>query len=132
MALPVANGSFTVVGSDTHVVLVPTSGGPVPVPLPHAFAGRLRASLCPSVKIGGQPAATEGSVAQNQPAHIPTAPGTAFQRPPANRGSVAMGSPTVKIGGRACARSGDPVNTCNDPADAPVGRIVGAGTVRAG
>ena len=72
------------------------------------------------------------SMASNTPAHIPTPPGTAFQQPPANRGTVFMGSVTVKIGGKAAARNGDPVKTCNDPADAPVGQIIAAGIVTIG
>jgi uncharacterized Zn-binding protein involved in type VI secretion len=38
----------------------------------------------------------------------------------------------VQIGGQPAARNGDPVTTCNDPADAPVGQIVAAGTVEIG
>ena len=88
--------------------------------------------LSPSVKIGGQAAAVVGSTASNSPPHLPTPPGTSFQSPPANKGTVFIGSATVKIGGQGAARSGDTVTTCNDPADAPVGQIVAAGTVRIG
>jgi uncharacterized Zn-binding protein involved in type VI secretion len=38
----------------------------------------------------------------------------------------------VFINGRAAARDGDQVTTCNDPVDVPVGRITAAGTVRIG
>ncbi len=85
-----------------------------------------------TVKINGQPAAVVNSTATNTPAHIPTPPGTAFQKPPANRGTVFMGSFSVQIGGQAAARNGDPVTTCNDPADVPVGQIIAAGTVLVG
>jgi uncharacterized Zn-binding protein involved in type VI secretion len=34
-----------------------------------------------------------------------------------------MGSATVKIGGQAAARNGDPARTCNDPSDLPVGQV---------
>jgi uncharacterized Zn-binding protein involved in type VI secretion len=43
-----------------------------------------------------------------------------------------IGSLTVKAGGKPLARAGDMVRTCNDPADAPVGQIVTAGTVLVG
>jgi len=43
-----------------------------------------------------------------------------------------MGSATVKIGGSPAARNGDPVSTCNDPVDQPVGQIVAGGTVMIG
>jgi uncharacterized Zn-binding protein involved in type VI secretion len=43
-----------------------------------------------------------------------------------------MGSTTVTINGKAAARAGDPVRTCNDPTDLPVGQIVAQGTVMIG
>ena len=132
MGKPAAAANHTVVGVDTHIVMVPTPGGPVPTPLPHPFNGVLDGALINTVKIGGQAAAVVGSTASNQPAHIPTPPGTSFQKPPANKGTVFMGSPTVKIGGKQAARAGDPVKTCNDPADVPVGQVVAAGTVMIG
>ncbi|WP_306463164.1 PAAR domain-containing protein [Solihabitans fulvus] len=76
------------------------------------------------------PAATVGSIAMNSPPHVPT--GGPFQVPPTNQGVVAMGSATVLINGKPAARSGDPVNTCNDPAPAPTGVIGGASTVVVG
>jgi uncharacterized Zn-binding protein involved in type VI secretion len=82
-----------------------------------------------SVQIGGQPAAVAGSSATNTPSHIPTPPGTSFQKPPANQGTIQMGSATVQIGGKPAARNGDTATTCNDPADMPVGTVVAAGTV---
>jgi uncharacterized Zn-binding protein involved in type VI secretion len=46
---------------------------------------------------------------------------------------VQVGSATVVIGGKQAARVGDPVTTCNDPADVPVGSVVGPpGTVLIG
>lgn len=127
MGMPAATQGAQVVGVDVHIVMVPTPGGPVPTPLPHPFAGALQNGLALTVRIGGKPAATVDSIAVNSPAHLPTPPGTSFQRPPANQGVVAAGSATVRLGGRAAARVGDPVRTCNDPADAPVGTIVGPG-----
>jgi uncharacterized Zn-binding protein involved in type VI secretion len=129
MGMPAAIANHLVTAVDTHIVLVPTPGGPVPTPVPHPFVGKLDGGLINTVKINGQPAAVEGSTATNQPAHIPTPPGTAFQQPPANQGTVFMGSLTVKIGGKPAARNADPVKTCNDPTDLPVGQIVAVGTV---
>lgn len=127
-----ATANHTVTAVDTHIVLVPSPGGPIPTPLPHPFNGLLDGGLVSTVKINGQPAAVAGSTARNRPPHLPTPPGTAFQTPPANQGTVFQGSTTVRIGGQAAARAGDPVTTCNDPADLPIGRIVAAGTVRIG
>jgi uncharacterized Zn-binding protein involved in type VI secretion len=131
MCPPAAKQDDMVVGVDVHIVLVPTPA-PTPTPLPHPFSGRLSGSLSPDVTIAGKAAAVVGSTADNSPPHIPTAPGTSFTRPPANRGTVQMGSLTVLINGKAAARAGDPVMTCNDPADAPMGTIVAAGTVMIG
>jgi uncharacterized Zn-binding protein involved in type VI secretion len=132
MGAPAATANSMVTAVDTHIVLVPSPGGPIPTPLPHPFSGPLNSGLVPTVKIAGQAAAVVGSTAQNSPAHFPSPPGTGFQRSPANQGSVFVGSTTVLIGGKAAARHGDPVTTCNDPADLPVGQIIAAGTVLIG
>ncbi len=131
MGLPAATANHTVVAIDTHIVLVPTPA-PVPTPLPHPFNGILDGGLVSTVKINGQPAAVVGSTCTNTPSHIPTPPGTSFQKPPANQGTVFVGSATVKIGGKAAARMGDPVTTCNDPVDLPIGKIIASSTVRMG
>lgn len=132
MGVPIATANSTVVATDIHIVLVPSPGGPIPTPLPHQFNGLIDGGLVNTVKVGGQPVAVVNSTATNNPPHIPTPPGTAFQKPPANRGTVMMGSPTVLIGGQMAARHGDMVMTCNDPVDAPVGQIIAAGTVQVG
>jgi uncharacterized Zn-binding protein involved in type VI secretion len=129
MGQPAAKANDQVTGTDTHIVMVPAGPSLVPTPLPHPYTGVLNGGLISSVKIGGQAAAVVGSTANNQPAHLPTPPGTSFQKPPTNKSTVQMGSATVKIGGKAAARNGDPAMTCNDPADAPVGTVVAAGTV---
>jgi uncharacterized Zn-binding protein involved in type VI secretion len=124
MGNPAANKNSMVQAIDTHILMVPSPGGPVPTPLPHPFVGPFQSALSTSVNIGGQPAATVDSVANNQPAHIPTPPGVSFQKPPANQGTVMLGSVTVKIDGKMAARMTDTVKTCNDPADAPLGQII--------
>ena len=124
MGQPAANGASMVTAVDTHIVLVPSPGGPIPTPLPHPFSGQFSSGLVTSVLIAGQPAAVVGSVATNSPAHIPTSPGTSFQAPPANKGAVHLGSMSVQIGGQNAARNADPVRTCNDPVEAPVGQII--------
>ncbi len=73
-----------------------------------------------------------GSTADNAPPHLPATPGTGFQRPPSNKGTVQAGSPTVMINGKPAARNGDKALTCNDPADLPVGTVVATGTVLIG
>jgi uncharacterized Zn-binding protein involved in type VI secretion len=126
---PAAKQDDQVVGVDTHIVMVPSPGGPVPTPLPHPFTGKLNGGLSSDVKIMGKPAATVDSTADNSPAHTPTPPGTSFQKPPSNKATIKMGSPTVKINGKAAARNGDTAETCNDPSDMPVGTVIAVGTV---
>jgi uncharacterized Zn-binding protein involved in type VI secretion len=133
MGQPAAKQGDRIVATDTHIVMVPSPpGAPVPTPLPHPFSGILDGSLSSSVKIMGMPAATVGSTATNTPPHLPTPPGVSFQRPPANRGTVQLGSTTVTIGGKGIARNGDTAITCNDPTDLPVGTVVATGTVLVG
>lgn len=119
-----------VIGTDIHIVMIPSPGGPVPTPLPNPFNGTITGGCSTDVMIGGQPAAVVGSTATNAPPHIPA--GGPFQVPPTNQGTVMMGSPTVMINKKMAARSGDPVNTCNDPAPAPVSTIQAIGTVMIG
>jgi uncharacterized Zn-binding protein involved in type VI secretion len=132
MAQPAAKRGDQILATDTHIVLVPSPGGPVPTPLPHPFTGILDGSLSSTVQVMGLAAATVGSTATNTPSHVPTPPGTSFQSPPANKGTVQIGSRTVLIGGKGAARNGDRARTCNDPTDLPVGAVVAAGTVLIG
>jgi uncharacterized Zn-binding protein involved in type VI secretion len=127
MGLPAAKQGDRVIATDVHIQMLPTPGGPVPVPLPSPFIGTLDGGLSSDVQIEGKPAATVGSTATNAPAHLPTL--GPFQRPPANRGTVIQGSATVLINGKPAARMGDPAITCNDPADLPAGSVVASGTV---
>ena len=119
-----------VVGVDTHVLLVPSPTGPVPTPTSMPFGGVLDGGLSADVVIEGKAAAVKGSTATNAPAHVPTV--GPFQKPPSNRGTVTTGSGAVLINGKSAARNGDPALTCNDPADAPNGTVVAAGTVLMG
>ena len=119
-----------VTGTDTHIVLVPSPGGPVPTPTPLPFVGTITGGCSADVMINGQPAATVGSTATNNPPHI--APNGPFQIPHTNQGTVTMGSPTVMINNKPAARVGDSVQTCNDPVPAPTCTIQGAGTVQIG
>jgi uncharacterized Zn-binding protein involved in type VI secretion len=130
MGQPAAKQGDQIVGVDTHIIMIPSPGGPVPTPLPHPFSGIIDGSLSSDVKIMGMPAATLNSTATNAPPHIPQ--GGPFQAPPSNRGQIILGSATVLINGKGAARNGDTANTCNDPADMPVGTVVAVGTVLIG
>jgi len=130
MGQPAAKQGDRILATDTHIIMIPSPGGPVPTPLPHPFIGIIDSSCSSDVKIMGMPAAVAGSTASNTPPHIPQ--GGPFQKPPTNKGNIMMGSPTVKINGKMAARNGDTAMTCNDPADLPVGKVVAVGTVMIG
>ncbi|KAB2929261.1 MAG: hypothetical protein F9K24_20370 [Leptonema illini] len=112
--------------TDTHIETV----GPVPSPIPHNFDGTIDGELSKDVKIEGKAAATVDSTATNSPAHTPKV--GSFSNPPKNKGTIKQGSSTVKINGKAAARNGDMAETCNDPADLPVGTVDATGTVKIG
>lgn len=133
MGKPAAKAQDKVTGVDTHIVLVPQpSGPPSPTPLPHPFSGSLDQKLSTDVQVEGKAAAIVGSVATNQPAHTPTPPGTSFQAPPANRGTVTVGSSTVLINGKGAARAGDTVDTCDDVGVTGESTIIASSTVWVG
>lgn len=129
MGQPAAKQGDQITATDTHIILIP-SPPPVPTPLPHPFMGIIDGNLSSDVNIMGMPAATVDSTATNTPSHIPQ--GGPFQTPPSNKGTIKMGSGTVKINGKAAARNGDTAETCNDPADMPIGTVVASGTVMIG
>ncbi len=132
MGQPAAKQGDQVIATDTHIVMVPAGTSMVPTPLPHPFVGVIQGGLSSDVKIMGKGAATVDSTADNSPAHTPTPPGTTFQKPPSNKATIKVGSPTVKINGKMAARNGDTAMTCNDPSDLPAGAVVAVGTVMIG
>ena len=130
MGQPAAKQGDQITAVDTHIIMIPSPGGPVPTPLPHPFNGMINGNLSSNVKIMGMSAATQGSTADNMPPHIPQ--GGTFQKPPTNRGQIMNGSATVFINQKAAARNGDTAQTCNDPSDLPIGTVVAVGTVMIG
>lgn len=131
MGKPIAKQNDTVMGLDTHVILIPSPGGPVPTPLPHPFQGPLQDKLSTTLFVDNLPVALVGSVANNLPPHIPM--GGPFQSPPANKATISQGSPTVFADNKAVARLGDPATCCNDPVDQDTGNIlIVVATVSAG
>jgi uncharacterized Zn-binding protein involved in type VI secretion len=132
MAKPAAKQGDQIIAVDMHIVMVPSAAGPVPTPLPHPFAGMLSEGLSSNVNIMGMAAATVGSSANNQPPHLPTPPGTTFQIPPTNRGTILQGSVTVFINGKPAARSGDLTQTCADPIPNSNAQLIAVSTVMIG
>ncbi len=119
---PGAKKGDQVVASDQHLV----QGAVVVV----TFAGPLSERLSPDVLSDDRFVATVGSVAVSAP-HVPP-PGKSFDKPPHHRATVVTGSSTVLVNGRAYARDGDTAETCNDPADLPIGSVEAQGTVLVG
>ena len=129
MGQPAAKQGDKIAAVDMHVVMVQAGPSQVPTPLPHPFMGLIDSGLSNDVKIMGLAAAVVGSTASNTPQHVPIAPGVSFQKPPSNKASIQIGSPTVMINGKQAARNGDKAMTCNDPADLPAGTVIAAATV---
>lgn len=117
----------TVRGVDIHIV-VSAAGVASPVQLP--FNGKLDSELSDDVLIEDRPVAVVGSIAKNEPAHVP--PGGSFQKPPKNEGKVIVGSNTVFANDKAIARAGDLVETCSDPKDLPTSVVLCKSTVLVG
>jgi uncharacterized Zn-binding protein involved in type VI secretion len=130
MGTPGAKQGDKVVALDTHVIMVPSPGGPVPTPMPMPFNGTLAGALASTVMIDNVPAAVKGSTADNGPPHVPA--GGPFQKPPSNQGTIETGSSTVFFDGKEAARMGDTAKTCNDPSDLPAGTVIATGTVMIG
>ncbi|MDA8140166.1 MAG: PAAR domain-containing protein [Desulfobacteraceae bacterium] len=130
MGQPAAKQGDQIIATDTHIIMIPSPGGPVPTPLPHPFTGQINDGLSSDVNIQGKPAAVQGSKATNMPSHIPQ--GGPFQTPPSNQATIQMGSTSVFINGKPAARNGDMATTCNDPADLPAGTVMAVGTVMIG
>jgi uncharacterized Zn-binding protein involved in type VI secretion len=130
MGQPAAKQGDQITAMDTHIVMIPSPGGPVPTPLPNPFTGIIDDKLSSNVNIMGVPAATVGSVADNAPSHIPQ--GGPFQVQPTDQGEIITGSATVMINGKPAARAGDTAMTCNDPSPLPIGTVVATGTVMIG
>jgi uncharacterized Zn-binding protein involved in type VI secretion len=130
MGQPAAKQGDQITGTDVHIILVPTPGGPVPTPTPMPYTGIIQGGCSMNVLIGGLPAATVGSTATNVPPHLPI--GGPFAIPPTNQATIIKGSATVLINKRPAARAGDVALTCNDPAPLPNGTVVAASTVLIG
>jgi uncharacterized Zn-binding protein involved in type VI secretion len=119
----IATQGDKVVGTDTHIVMVPSPSGPVPTSLPHPFQGTIVNGCDESVTINGKPVALVGAEAMNDTPHVPTPPGTSFQKPPKNRSVVKKAIKSIEINGKYAVLEGNPAMNCNDPEDAPTGIV---------
>jgi RHS repeat-associated protein len=122
-----------VAGIDIHMVMVPTPA-PVPTPLPHPFVGVVFDPIGAAVGaaigavlsgggpvfVNGMPTGNTGTDVKGYP-HFPTPPGTAPapNDPPANEGTIILGSKTVKFAGSSQGRLGSVVMSCSFPVSLP-------------
>jgi len=125
-----AHEGDTVVGIDIHIIDVSTPAGPVPTPTPHPFKGTLDRELSGDVQIEDKPAATVGSLATNDPGHVPI--GGAFHKTPKDEAKVHRGDESVLVNDKPIARHGDPCFTCSDPMDLPTGIVIASSSVVCG
>lgn len=128
MGSPAATEGSMIEALDTHLEQPPGPVSPVPVETP--FTGIIDAGTSADVLINDKPAATLGSMATNEPPHIPTL--GPFVDPPTNEGEIITGSLTVLINDKPAARAGDTCLTCNDPVPLPIGEVVAESNVLIG
>jgi uncharacterized Zn-binding protein involved in type VI secretion len=122
---PIAKKNDRIVGTDTHIVMVPTPAGQVPTPMPLPFAGPITDSLASSVFVDDVPVVVRGSEANNQPAHI--APGGQFMNTPKDKAQVVAASSSVFANDVPIARIGDAATSCDDMGAEQNAHIVSAG-----
>ncbi len=108
---PAATLGDKLIGVCTHIVMIPSPAGPIPTPIPDPFQGVIQTNCSTNVLIGGKPAATVGSMANNLPPHIPKG-GPFGPPPPTDMGQIIKGSLTVLINNKPAARTGDIGTTC--------------------
>lgn len=106
-----------VVGIDTHIVAIPTPGGPVPTPIPHPYVGSVFDAIDylpggASVLVNGLPRGHAGSAVLFSTPHIPM--GGMFTVPPSNEAQLFHGSTTVVSEGEPQALLGLSVLDCQD------------------
>jgi uncharacterized Zn-binding protein involved in type VI secretion len=120
MTQPAAVMGDQIVGTcPLHLIPNPATALPQPGP-PIPFIAPITVATCPTVLIGGQPAAVVGSSGINTPPHVGLHPLDPFFAPPAQIGIVTMGSTKVTFAGLPAVRMGDPATCCGQP----VGTVV--------
>ncbi|HTW06349.1 MAG TPA: PAAR domain-containing protein [Acidimicrobiales bacterium] len=95
-----------------HLIPNPATGAPQPSPVPMPFSAPITLGTVPTVLISGQPAAVEGSSGMNTPPHVGLHPADPYMVPLMQIGQVAMGSPTVLIGGMGAASESSQCMVC--------------------
>ena len=134
MGAPAARLNDSVLGADTHIVMVPARhrlrSHPDPGP---RVLGDLDFGCVPGREDRRRRGGRGRHGGDEQPAAHPHASGRVVPEPAVEPRQGQPGSTTVTINGKAAARVGDPVKTCNDPTDLDTSAIVsGAAKVTIG
>ena len=122
MGSPAARRTDKVAGSDTHIVLVPCPAAGAPVPTSAARPRLLRPDRLRHLRRrhdrgpARRDRRTRWPATRRRTCRSRRAPPSL--EPPSNRGTVSARLRRAStINGKAAARLGDPVRTCNDPRD---------------
>lgn len=116
-------------GKCAHMVQMPGTPPPPPVPQVFSFSAKFGTNLSPDVYAENKNVAFVTSRVRMMPPLFPK--GGVFVSPPSNSGEVIMGSPTVYANGKPIARNGDLAKICADPVSTPTAKVVARGTVYA-
>jgi uncharacterized Zn-binding protein involved in type VI secretion len=133
MRQPAAKSGDQIVSGSLHTHFMIVPGSPSPVPREYPCTWQISKNLSPNVNIERQPAATEHSGGQHSgdQAHkvMPPATGFASAPPTMDQAEITKGSGSVKINGKAAARSGDACTTCHEPVGDSSGKVVSSCSV---
>jgi uncharacterized Zn-binding protein involved in type VI secretion len=97
-----------------HIIPNPATGIPQPSP-PLPFAAPITIGVCPTVLIGGKPAAVVGCTGYNTPPHVGLFPADPFMVPVMQIGTIVTGSLTVLLGGQPAATGASTCTCCATP-----------------
>ena len=94
-----------------HIIPNPATGIPQPSP-PLPFSAPITIGVCPTVLIGGKPAAVVGCTGYNTPPHVGLFPADPYMVPLMQIGTVVSGSVTVLFGGQPAATASSTCTCC--------------------
>jgi len=97
-----------------HIIPNPATGIPQPSP-PLPFSAPITIGVCPTVLIGGKPAAVVGCTGYNTPPHVGLFPADPYMVPLMQIGTIVSGSMTVLFGGQPAATASSSCTCCATP-----------------
>jgi uncharacterized Zn-binding protein involved in type VI secretion len=97
-----------------HIIPNPATGIPQPSP-PLPFSAPVTVGVCPTVLIGGKPAAVAGCTGFNTPPHVGLFAADPYMVPVMQVGTIISGSTTVLFGGQPAATASSSCTCCATP-----------------